>query len=130
MEKQLFVLVGKPQRELAKSAIDMAPDNWCVELKRKTRTLDQNAKLWALLGDVSNQVDWYGNRLTADEWKDVFTAALKRQKTVPGVDGGFVVLGAHTSRMDKKEFSDLIEVIYAFGAEHGVEWSDKWMDRH
>ena len=58
-----------------------------------------------------------------DEWKDVFSAALKKQKVVPGLDGGFVVCGQSTSRMSKREFSDLVELIYAFGAERGVVFS-------
>lgn len=95
-----------------------------IALKRPSRTLDQNAKLWPMLTDISRQVDWYGERLTPEEWKDVLTAGLKKQRAVPGIDGGFVVLGAHTSRMSKAEFSELIELIYSFGAEHGVEWSE------
>lgn len=91
---------------------------------RPRRTLDQNAKLWPMLQDVAKQVEWHGEHLTKEEWKDVFTAALKKQKAVPGIDGGFVVLGAHTSTMDKREFADLIELIYAFGSEHEVTWSE------
>lgn len=96
-----------------------------LRLTRPRRSLDQNAKLWALLTDVSRQVEWYGERLTAEEWKDVFTAAQKRQRTVPGIDGGFVVLGAHTSRMTVVVLSELLELIQAFGAERGVQWSDE-----
>ena len=95
-----------------------------VVIREPKRSLDQNAKLWAVLSDVSRQVDWHGQRLTKEEWKDVMTAALKRQKVVPGLDGGFVVLGTSTRRMSKQEFSDLLELIQAFGAEQGVEWGD------
>ena len=55
------------------------------------------------------------------------TAGLKRDKIVPGIDGGFVVLGMSTSQMDKRTFSDLIELIYAFGAQHGVVFGDERM---
>ena len=51
---------------------------------------------WAMLTDISNQVDWYGQKLTPEEWKEVFTAAMKKQKVVPGIDGGFVVCGSST----------------------------------
>ena len=89
------------------------------------RTLDQNAKMWPLLGDISKQVLWHGMKLTAEEWKDMFTASLKRQKAVPAIDGGgFVVVGTSTRKMGKKMFSDLLEVIQAFGAERQVNWSD------
>lgn len=99
-----------------------------VSLGRQRRTLDQNAKLWPMLQDIADQVPWMVDgqptHLTREEWKDLFTAALKGQRMVPGVDGGIVVLGAHTSHMDKRTFSDLIELIYAFGSEHGVTWSE------
>ena len=106
---------------LARTHQELAAD---VVVEDAKRSLPQNAKLWAVLADVSKQVDWHGQRLTKEEWKDVFTAALKRQKVVPGLDGGFVVLGTSTRRMDKQEFSDLLELIQAFGAEHSVEWGD------
>ena len=34
-------------------------------------------------------------------------------------------LGSSTSRMNKAQFSELIELIYNYGAEHGVQWSEK-----
>jgi hypothetical protein len=95
-----------------------------VEVKPETRSLSQNSKLWACLTDVSRQVDWHGQKLEASEWKDVFTAALKRQKVVPGLEGGFVVLGSSTSRMSKAEMSELFELMYAFGAERDVCWTE------
>ena len=97
----------------------------CVVIKEPTRTLEQNSALWPLLAAISEQVDWYGQRLTPEEWKDVFSAALKKQKVVPGLDGGFVVVGASTSKMGKREFSDLLELIFAFGAEKGVVFDDQ-----
>jgi len=94
-----------------------------VEAKRETRSLEQNARLWALLTDVSKQVDWYGNKLTPEEWKDVFTAALKKEKVVPGINGGFVVLGQSTSKMSIAEMVELQTLIEAFGADKDVKWS-------
>lgn len=88
------------------------------------RTLDQNAKLWPMLGDIAEQVQWHGQYLKDYEWKDVFTAALKRYRAVPGIDGGIVLLGMRTSRMTKAELSELIELMYSFGAEHNVVWSE------
>lgn len=95
-----------------------------VTLGRSKRTLSQNSKLWPMLTDLSNQVDWYGHKLTPEEWKQICTASLKQQKTLPSLDGGFVVIGASTSKMNKEELSDLIELIYSFGAEQEVKWSD------
>jgi hypothetical protein len=77
-----------------------------------------------MLTDVSRQVEWYGQQLAPEDWKHVFSASLKQQRAVPGLDGGFVVLGQSTSRMTIREMSDLIELMLAFGSERGVKWSD------
>ncbi len=90
----------------------------------RRRSLEANAKMWAMLTEVSQQVVWHGQKLSKEEWKDVFTAALKRQKVVPGIDGGFVVLGSSTSKMSVEEMSALIELMMAFGAQQGVEFAD------
>lgn len=123
MNKRIWKLTGEVAKKAACREILAAPEGYVVTLAEPTRTLDQNSLLWPLLTEVSKQVDWYGNKLTADEWKDVFSASLKKQKVVPGLDGGFVVCGQSTSRMSKREFSDLVELIYAFGAERGVVFS-------
>lgn len=95
-----------------------------LTLGRPKRSNVQNRKMWAMLRDVSQQVSWYGQDLSSEDWKHVFTASVCKQKAVPGIDGGFVVLGLPTRKMSKTLFRDLIEVIYAFGANAGVHWSD------
>ena len=89
------------------------------------RTLEQNSKMWAMLTDIEKQVCWYGQYLNKESWKDVLTAGLKKQTAVPGIDGGFVVIGARTSKMSIKEMVDLITLAYAFGQEQKVKWSEK-----
>lgn len=91
-----------------------------LEAKLETRNLEQNAKMWATLADISEQVDWYGKKLTPKEWKCVLSASLKKQSVVPGIDGGFVVLGQSTSKMTIAEMSEMIELAIAFGAQQGV----------
>ena len=112
---------------LAKGAL-MAGHRLVLEVKPEKRSDAQNRRMWAMLQDISTQVDWHGQRLTKEEWKDVFTAALKRQKVVPGLDGGFVVLGQRTSRMGKAEMAELQTLMEAFGAEHEVAFTaPDWM---
>lgn len=93
-----------------------------LEIRPENRSDAQNRRLWAMLADISDQVDWYGHKLTADEWKDVFSASLKRTKVVPGLDGGFVVCGQSTSKMTKAEMCELQELMEAFGADKGVKF--------
>lgn len=123
--RRTFHLVHKVARQRALVALQDAPDGYVVTINEPTRNLEQNAALWAALSDISKQVEWYGQRLTPDEWKDVFTASLKRQKVVPGLDGGFVVCGLSTSKMGKSEFSQLLDLAYAFGAEKEVKFHDQ-----
>lgn len=94
-----------------------------MTLAPETRSTAQNARLWAMLGEISAQVDWYGRKLSPEEWKHVFSASLKKQDVVPGLDGGFVVLGLSTSKMTKGEMGDLQELIAAFGAQQGVKFA-------
>ena len=93
-----------------------------LEIRPEKRSDAQNRRLWAMLADISAQVDWYGHKLTSEEWKDVFSASLKRTKVVPGLDGGFVVCGQSTSKMTKAEMCELQELMEAFGAEKGVRF--------
>lgn len=94
-----------------------------LEIRPEKRSDAQNRRLWAMLADISAQVDWYGQKLTSEEWKDVFSASLKRTKVVPGLDGGFVVCGQSTSKMTKAEMCELQELMEAFGAEKDVRFT-------
>lgn len=126
-DKRIYRLVHDTARRLAAAQCQLAPDGFICEIKPATRTLEQNARLWAMLTDVSQQVDWYGRKLSNEEWKHVFSASLKRQDVVPGLDGGFVALGQSTSNMTKRELGDLMTLIEAFGAQHDVVFHDERM---
>jgi hypothetical protein len=124
MSRALLTLRTIADRETACRWVRQAPVGSRLEFKSPRRTLPQNDRLWAMLTEIARQVDWYGQKLTPDDWKDVFTASLRRAHVVPGIDGGFVPLGMRTSDMSKEEMSALIELIYAFGAERGVVFGD------
>lgn len=95
-----------------------------VQQHRETRSGVQNSRMWAMLDDVARQVNWHGNHLAAEDWKNVFTASLKKQRVVPNLEGdGFVVLGARTSRMTIAEMTALMDLMEAFGAEHDVSFA-------
>ena len=91
-----------------------------------TRTMLQNSKLWPMLADIALQVEYHGNNYDEESWKDILTGSFKKAEFVPTIDGtGYVVLGLHTSKMSVQDFRDLIDFIYAFGAEMGVVWSEE-----
>lgn len=125
MTKRLFVLAHDQARRNAAAYCMSAPAGHCVKVTPPTRSLESNAALWAMLADVSAQVVWHGRKLDSESWKHVFSSSLQKQDVVPNLDGtGFVVMGISTSRMSKREMSDLLELIQSFGAQQGVVFSD------
>lgn len=101
----------------------MAGNKLVLTIEQEKRSQEQNALMWSVLTDLSKQVLWHGEKLTKDEYKDFLTAGLKKQRAIPGIDGGFVVLGSSTSKMTKQEMTDLITLAHAFGDEREVKWS-------
>ena len=104
-------------------ALLMAGHRLRLSIKPETRSTAQNARMWSMLEEVAQQVTWHGRKLSKEDWKNVFSASLKKQDAVPGIDGGFVVLGQSTSKMTIREMSDLMALMEAFGAEHEVRFS-------
>lgn len=130
-----FTVRSPEIRDRAKAAIARLPiedrEPWRVHVTRqkRTRTLEQNARMWAMLTDIARQctfvVDGKPEHLSPEEVKDVMTAALrKHQRMAVGIDGGLVILGHHTSRMTVADMRDLIDLMFAFGVERGVQWSE------
>ena len=119
-----ITLTGETAKKAACRHVLAAPDGYVVEIKQSTRSLEQNAALWAALTDLSRQTDWHGIKLTPDEFKDLLSAGLVKSKVVPNIEGsGFVILGQRTSKMTKRQFAELIELVQLFGDQRGVKWS-------
>ena len=118
-------LTGPTQREYAKRLIDAAPDYAVVTVRAGDRTLDQNAKMWCLLSDISRAKP-EGRSWTPEVWKAAFLHCLGHQvQFAEGLDGsGPFPLGFRSSKLSKTQMSDLLEVITEYGTRHGVQWSD------
>lgn len=97
-----------------------------LEVRPERRSDAANRKMWATLHDIAAQVDWHGQKLAPEDWKDMLTASLKKQRAVPGIDGGFVILGERTRDMSREEMSEVIELALAFGAQRGVKFGDEY----
>lgn len=125
MNKRTLILTGEIARKAACREILAAPDGVAVTISERTRSLDQNAALWPALMEISKQTDWHGMKLSPEEWKDLLSAGLTKSKVVPNMEGtGFVILGQRTSKMSKREFSDLLDMVYAFGSDRGIVFAD------
>lgn len=122
---QTVILRGQSQRDFAKAMIDRAPVDAVVRVSEATRNLDQNARMWAMLSDVSRAKP-EGRHWTPETWKCAFMHSLGHQvKFCEGLDGsGPFPLGFHSSRLTVRQMADLITVIQEYGDRHGVRWTD------
>jgi hypothetical protein len=127
---QTLILSGNSQRSLAKQIIDRAPVNAVVTIKEATRNLDQNARMWAMLSDVSRSKP-EGRHWTPETWKSAFMHVLGHQvQFCEGLDGsGPFPLGFRSSRLTVRQMADLITVISEYGDRHGVRWTDPTMEQ-
>ena len=122
-----LIIIGSPNdRQRVGAWAQKAPFGTRVEFKAAKRSLPQNDRMWAMLTDVAQQLPWHGVKLRPDDWKLIFLEALKRElRMVPNLDGtGFVNLGRSSSDLSKEEMSNLMELIAAFGAQHGVVFKE------
>lgn len=101
---------------------------WTWSMREEVRSDAQNRRMWAMLRDISRQVEWYGQKLSDEDWKHIFSASVQKQRAVPGLEGGFVVLGVSTRRQSKKWFNNMFLVMEAFAAERQVKFTtaDHW----
>jgi len=126
MSKATLILANAAIRDRALRWVATAPVGTRLEFREPQRTLDQNAKLWAMLTDVARQHEHFGQRYEPDAWKILFLTALgKELRLAPALDGkGVVALGTSSSKLSKSEMSDLLEFMMAWGAENGIVWYD------
>ena len=97
------------------------------------RTLDQNAAQWPILEAWSKQKIWVVNgsktRMSAEEWKDVLTAAFEGE-TAPrlamGLNEGVVMLGRRTSKYNKARFSEWLDWLMAASHHANIDLTGEW----
>jgi hypothetical protein len=111
-------------RTKAHLLIDKAPSGYVCTIAAPKRTSDQNAKLWAMLTDISTSKP-EGRMMTPDLWKAVFMQACGHEvQFVLGLDGLPFPTGFRSSRLSKAQMGDLITFIQEYGDRHGVRWTE------
>lgn len=101
-----------------------------VEVRTMTRSLEQNAKFHALVGDIAKAgCKWAGKPRNTKEWKVLLVsghavATKEGSEMVPGLEGEFVNLRESTASMSVRRASSLIEYTLAFCAQNDVPMSE------
>lgn len=131
MGRALLVLSTDSDRLKASHWIQKAPWGTRIEFKGSRRTLPQNDRMWAMLTDIAEQRTHMGNKYTPDQWKVLFLHACGREvQFLPGLDQKtFIPWGQSSSDLSKQEMTDLIEFMFAWGAENGVIFKEPKQER-
>lgn len=133
MNKQRFLIRSKQIKDNALSAVnEIIPDDLrplVVEINPITRTLEQNAKLHAMLTDISKQLEFNGKKQNVDTWKALLVSGHKIAtegvaEMAIGLEGEVINLRESTAQMSVKRLASLIEYIYAYGIGQGVKFRD------
>ena len=123
MPGQHVQLFGKSSRALACDLIHRAPHGATVTIKKARRSDDQNAKMWAMLSDISRAKP-QDRRYTPDVWKALFMSACGHAvQFETGLDGRPFPIGFRSSALSKDQMGDLITFIHQWGDSEGVTWS-------
>lgn len=129
-DRHTLRIANEAIRAKAAKWIQKAPIGWTVEFAAPRRTSEQSRRFWAMLGDLSRQVEHFGRKYEPEAWKILILASLgKEVRFVPALNGNTLVpLGISSRRLTKAEMSDAIELMFAFGADNGVIWTDPTLD--
>ena len=104
--------------------VRQAPRGFVGIVEEPKRTLDQNAKMHAMLADIALAKPM-GRKHSPEEWKYLLMAACGYEcMFLEGLDGRPFPVGFRSSRLTKIQMANLITYMQAFGDEHGVRWSE------
>jgi len=125
--RQNFILAHELARRNAMQAVLEAPTGYAVEIKPKSRSLEQNALLHALIGDIARKLQWAGKSRDLETWKRLLTAAWLRARgepieMLPAVDGhGVDIVFRRTLDLIGNEISELLEYVQAWAIDQGID---------
>ena len=125
-ERTTIHLVDTAARARAERIMASAPRGHYVTISEPTRTLEQNRLMWPLIKDMREQ-DEHMATFTPDQVKLRFLNALDNEmQLLPELwGGGQFVAGQRSSTLTKADFSNLIELMFKWGAENDILWSAK-----
>jgi len=146
IKTRIIILVGQPQKDLAKAAIDNLPFEPQMEVVirpvTKARSLDANALYWVRLGEIAEQAWVQGRQYLPEVWAEYFKRAFLPDESIYGAeelqrrvkdidryrkwdiapDGSRLLTGS-TTQLTAFGFSEYLQQVEAYGASLGVQFS-------
>lgn len=126
--KQQYKLINQDTKLHCCRQIMSADWGKVVTIQDPTRTLEANAKLHAMLTDISKQAKYMGKARTVEFWKALFVsgwmvATDQNPEMCPGLEGEYLVLRESTATMSGKRLSSVLEYISAWAAHNEIRFS-------
>lgn len=129
VSKAIHTIVSFEDREhLACVIMDPSrvPDGTRVVFAVQKHTSAQRIRFHAMINELAKQAVHNGRKYNAVQWKAILLQALGQEiEFLPTLDGkSFFPTGFHTSDFSKEQMSDAIEMVFSWGAEHGVKFKE------
>jgi hypothetical protein len=129
MSKRAYTIFGFDDRRLLSGYLmdqNLVPDLTRVTFSSEKHTSAQRIRFHAMVGDLAKQATHNGRKYDPVQWKAIILQALGQEiEFLPTLDGkSFFPIGFHTSEFSKEQMSDAIELVFAWGTEHGVKFKD------
>ena len=101
-----------------------------MEIKDAAKSREQEEKYHAMIGEIAKQAQHLGSKWDAESWKRLLVdqfckdIGIKTSVVIPNLAGdGIVQLGMQTRKFTKEQASEFVEWLNAWGAEHGITYS-------
>jgi hypothetical protein len=102
-----------------------------LEIKDAGKSREQEEKYHAMLGEIAKQAQHLGSKWDAESWKRLLVdqfckdSGIKTGVVIPNLSGdGIIQLGFQTRKFTKEQATDFVEFLHAWGAEHGITYSE------
>ena len=130
---QTYILMEDRDRQYALAAVRRAPFGMAVVIDHPKRSTEANRRMWSMLQALADSdLTFDGDKLDAEEWKDVLGSAWLKAKgretgrLRKGLEGEPVVLGRFSSsKLSTKDFAEFSDSVLAFIDTNGVVWEQR-----
>lgn len=127
---RIGTITATNRRHLAEKVASL-PEGFDIKAGPKSRSLDQNALLHAMFGELAKKAKYMGRKLTAYQWKNLLISGHSiavglAPEIVPGIEGEFINLRESSASMTVARMTSLIEYVHAWAAENGVQFNQDY----
>lgn len=129
-EKRVFRITPTNRRHVAEQVANL-PEGYVIKAGPPTRSLEQNAMLHAMFGELAKKAKYMGRTLTAYQWKNLLVSGHSiavglTPEIIPGIEGEWINLRESSAQMSVARMTSLIEYIHAWAAENNVQFNQDY----